>query len=153
MNRFLPLLFLLFSALGTFAQTADTVFSRCPDVPNHPYYYPKLRYEGDFWAIKKHFYEGFPTEEFAVLSNNTGIATVHFWVNCRGMSGDFRTECYGHDYKPIVLHERIVRYLVERTARLRGWIPARFENGQVANSHKFFTFRIDHGKLVDILPQ
>lgn len=145
-------LLIVLSAAPAFSQ-ADTVFTRCPDIPDYPYYHPKLRYEGDFWAIKKHCYEGFSDETFASLPDNTGIVTIHFWVNCRGQSGDFQTECCRFDYKPAVVHERIVKRLTELVAQLHGWIPARFENGQEVNSHKFLSFHIRNGKLTDILPQ
>lgn len=153
MNCLLTVLFVAL-LLGAKAQHADTAFALCADAPNYPYYHPKLRYEGNFWAIKKHFYEGFQADEFVALPNNTGLVTVHFWVNCRGISGDFQTACYSFDYKPILVDKRITDRLVVLTAGLHGWIPAEFEkSGQVVNSHKFFTFRLEHGKLVDILPQ
>lgn len=148
----ISVLLVVLSAVPVFSQ-ADTIFRRCPDVPDYPYYHPKLRYEGDFWAIKKHCYEGFADEAFASLPDNTGIVTVHFWVNCHGQSGDFQVECCDFDYKPVLVNGRIVTRLLELVAGLNGWIPARFENGQVVNSHKFLSFRISKGKLTDILPQ
>lgn len=153
MNRLFVILMILMAS-AAYAQETDAVFSRCPDAPDYPYYYPKLGYEGDFWAVKKYIYEGMAGQDFMALPHNTGLVSVHFWVNCRGQAGDFKTVCYGFDYKPVLVDERIVRHLLALCRGLRGWIPARLEgDGQAVNSHKFFTFRIDHGQLVDILPQ
>jgi len=127
-------------------------FSKCADAEDWPYYNPRLKYEGGFWEIKNHFNTKFPNPAFEKLPKNTGIVSVHFWVNCKGEAGDYTVQCCDFDYKPAEVHPEIVKRLVQLTSELKNWIPGAIE-GKTVNNHKFFTFRIDHGKLVDILPK
>lgn len=133
------------------AQTAPA-FSRCPDAGNWPYYHPLLRYKGGFWVIKQHFYGKFPKPGFETMADNTGIVRIRFWVNCHGEAGDYSVECCDFDYKPATVNPEIIKHLLHLLAELKDWIPGQLE-GKTVNNHKFFAFRIDHGKLVDLLPK
>lgn len=147
------LAFACISTWHVYAQTASApAFSLCADAENWPYYHPALKYRGGFWEIKNHFNTKFPNAAFEKMPKNTGIVSVHFWVNCKGEPGDYTVQCCDFNYKPAEVHPEIVKRLVQLTTELKDWIPGAME-GKVVNSHKFFTFRIDHGKLIDILPK
>ena len=57
------------------------------------------------------------------------------------------------NYQPTVLDKVISDYFLEKAKTLKNWIPAQDEEGNVVNSHKFFSFRIKKGDLLEILPK
>lgn len=116
----------------------------------YPYYHPQLNYEGNFYAIKNAFYSNYSVID---SPNNTGIVKIRFHVNCNGNTGNFKVETYSLDFTKATLDSRISNQLLLVTQELEGWIPAINEDGEKVNSHKFFSFRIMKGKLVDILPK
>jgi hypothetical protein len=136
-----------------FSQEKDTSFKLCNDESVYPYYYPELKYKGDFWEIKQHYQSTYPTTKFQVLKNNSGIVTVQFKVNCKGQTGDFKILQCDSDYHPITLNKEITDYLMTKTKELKDWIPPKDEEGNIVNSHKFFSFRIKEGILLEILPK
>jgi hypothetical protein len=116
----------------------------------YPYYHPQLNYKGSFYAIKEYFYTNYKEVNY---SNNTGIVKIRFHVNCKGETGNFKIETYGLDYNPIKIDTQITQQLLELSQRLKNWIPAKDENGNTVNSHKFLAFKIINGRLTDILPK
>ena len=109
--------------------------------------------QGRFWEIKRHFYAGYTAAPFAYVPDNSGIVRIRFWVNCKGQVGNYSVECYDLGYALGRVNANIVSHLMGLLVQLKDWIPATGENGVAVNSHKFFAFRIDGGKLVDILPK
>ena len=136
-----------------FSQEKGSAFTLCDSISVWPYYHPKLTYQGGFWVIKQHFKSTYPTDEFEALKTNSGIITVQFKVNCTGETGDFKVQQCDLNYKPTVLDKKITEYFLSKTKLLKEWIPAKDENGQTVNSHKFFSFRIKDGVLLEILPK
>ncbi len=124
-------------------------FELCPG-KKHPYYYPNLRYNGDFYEIKAHYYNNYRTIS---LPNNTGVVKIMFSVNCKGKSGNYFLETYSLNYNNIIINKKITEQLINLTKTLNDWIPALDEDGESVNSHKFFAFKIIDGKLTDILPK
>lgn len=115
-----------------------------------PYYYPTLQYKGGFYKIKQHYYNNYTTIE---SQNNNGIVKIRFNINCKGISGNFHLETYSLEYKNTIISKKITDQLFFLTKSLNNWIPARDEDGETVNSHKFLAFRIVNGKLIDILPK
>jgi hypothetical protein len=136
-----------------FSQDKDTSFTLCDGVQTWPYYFPDLKIKGDFWEVKKHYNMEYPLSLFQNLKNNTGIITVQFKVNCKGEMGDFSTQQCDFTYKPNVVDKRIIDYFLARTKTLTGWVPGKNEEGEIVNHHKFFSFRIKEGVLIQILPK
>tara|TARA_B100000809_G_scaffold222378_1_gene231305 strand:+ start:5064 stop:5504 length:441 start_codon:yes stop_codon:yes gene_type:complete len=116
----------------------------------YPYYHPQLNYEGSFYAIKEHFYTNYKAVD---SGSNNGIVKIRFHVNCNGETGNFKTETYGFDYNSNEMDSQITQQLLALTQELENWIPAKDENGEALNSHKFFAFKIRDGQLTDILPK
>ncbi len=116
----------------------------------YPYYYPKLNYDGGFYAIKDHFYTNYKEVN---SEGNNGIVRIRFHVNCNGETGEYKIETYGLDYNSNEMDSQIVKQLLELTQMLKDWIPAKDETGNAVNSHKFFAFKIKNGQLTDILPK
>jgi hypothetical protein len=115
-----------------------------------PYYYPTLEYKGDFYEIKRHFLNNYKTVQ---LPNNNGIVKIIFHINCKGETGNFSIDTYSLDYKKIPINKEIIKQLLYLAKGLKDWIPARNEEGENINSHKFFAFNIIKGDLIDILPK
>lgn len=136
-----------------FSQEKETVFTLCDDGKTFPYYYPDLEYKGGFWDIKQHFQSGYPTSQFRVLENNTGIITLQFNVNCTGQIGNFSIQQCDLDYQPTILDSNVTNYFLIKMKTLSNWIPAKDKEGNTVNSHKFFSFRVNEGVLTEILPK
>ena len=143
----------LFACSLLFSQERDTSFTMCGDGKAWPYYHPDLTIEGNFWEVKKHFRTDYPLDLFKTLENNTGIITVQFKVNCKGETGNFSTQQCDFKYQPNIMDERIINYFLAKSKTLSGWLPGKNEEGEAVNHHKFFSFRIKEGVLIQILPK
>lgn len=139
----------LTAAVGLFSCNNSDEFELC-STSLHPYYYPELKYEGDFYAIKEHFKEYYQP---VLASDNSGMVRIRFQVNCKGESGNFSVDTYNSNFEEIEVNKEIVTQLVELTRALKGWIPAKNEDGEPVNSHKFFAIRIENGNLMEIMPK
>jgi hypothetical protein len=115
-----------------------------------PYYYPELKYEGSFYAIKQHFLDDYKE---LIDSQFNGIVRVRFHVNCRGEAGNYQIETYNLNYKDISSKNKTSQYFLTKTKELQSWIPGKDEDGDSVNSHKFLSFRIVKGELTEILPK
>jgi len=147
------IVFYVLCSISLFSQQKDTTFILCGEGETWPYYYPELTYKGGFWEIKQQFRSNYPTKKFQKLKHNTGIITIQFKVNCHGETGDYVIQQCDFDYQTIALNKKITTYLVSQTKLLNNWIPATNDKGEAVNSHKFFSFRIKKGVLLEILPK
>jgi hypothetical protein len=136
-----------------FAQDKESNFKMCEQGSTYPYYNSKVTYQGSFWEIKQQYTTDYPLNKFQKLKNNSGILTIQFKINCKGEIGDFSLQQCDLNYQPIVLDEKITTYFLENTQKLKKWIPGQDEDGNEVNSHKFFSFRIKEGALLEILPK
>ncbi len=143
----------LFCSTVLFSQEKDTTFTLCNKGTLLPYYNPDLTYQGGFWEIKQHFQSEYPTAKFQSLKNNSGIITIQFKINCKGETGDFVVQQCDLNYQPTTLNKGITDHLLSKTKTLTNWIPAKDEEGKIVNCHKFFSFRIKSGVLLEILPK
>lgn len=143
---------LLYNTL-LFSQEKDTTFILCDEGRTFPYYSPGLTYKDGFWEIKQYYQSKYPTTKFQSLKNNSGIITIQFKVNCKGEMGDFVMKQCDLMYEPTIINKKITDYFLAATKKLRNWIPAKDEEGNIVNSHKFFSFRIKSGSLLEIFPK
>ena len=143
----------IFCSTQLFSQEKDTTFKLCEQSKTYPYYYHELSYQGGFWEIKQHYISKYPTLTFQKLKNNTGIITIQFKVNCEGQTGDFTILQCDLNYQPMSLNKEITTHFLNETKKLKNWIPGKDEEGNNVNSHKFFSFRIKDGVLLEILPK
>ena len=117
------------------------------------YYLNDLKYKGGFYEIKEVLSTHFSMRNFTDAPNNNGIVTIQFVVNCIGETGRFKVVVCDFEYQNSQINPEIVNQLLEAILKLKDWIPAKDENGLVVNSHKFFSFKIQNGKIVDIYPK
>lgn len=129
---------------------SNNKFELCGLGSLHPYYYPQLNYEGEFHAIKEAY-----KKEFKEISGDdkSGIVKIRFHVNCKGQTGNFLMETYNLNYQPNHINSEITGQLLAITKGLDGWIAAVNDDGETVNSHKFLSFRIKDGAIVNILPK
>lgn len=115
-----------------------------------PYYYPELKYEGDFYVIKQHFLVDYKDK---IETGFNGIVKVRFQVNCKGEAGNYHLETYSLNYKDISNENKTSLFFLKKTKQLQAWIPGKDDGGDQVNSHKFLSFRIVDGDLKEILPK
>jgi len=144
---------ILVLSFSLFSQEKEVNFTLCDSIGLWPYYNPTLKYQGGFWEIKQQFKTTCPTNKFKNLKNNTGIVTIQFKVNCKGEIGNFRLQQCDLNYQPTLLDKKITTYLLSQTKQLKNWIPAIDEDGNTVNSHKFLSFKLKEGVLLEILPK
>lgn len=136
----------------TYAQS-DENFTLCVNQKTCPYYNPELKYQGGFWEIKNHFLTNYPENEFASLPFNSGLVTIQFVVNCNGQTGKFNTQSCDLSYESTDVNNTIISHLLALTKQLDQWIPAKDDHQNTVNSHTFLSFRIENGKIIEILPK
>jgi hypothetical protein len=140
----------VFFSLNQFIWAQNDDFILCGDQKTYPYYYPELKYKGEFYELKSQIINQL---DQSIFNNKTnGIIIIQFHVNCEGRTGNFKLKQTDLDYKDTILDEVLTQKLVETVKTLKDWIPAKNENNETVNSHKFLSFRFEGGVLVDILP-
>jgi hypothetical protein len=145
------ILFFLLLLLNRTGNSQVNDFKLCGDQKTHPYYYPELSYKGGFYEVKSQIL--IKLNQTFLNNNINGIITIQFHVNCEGQTGDFNVKQTDLDYKDTVLDEKLSQHILEIVKNLTDWIPAKNENGEIVNSHKFLSFRIENGVLTEILPK
>ena len=125
-------------------------FELCGSGELWPYYHPELKNEQSFYLIKKLYFDNYRSISG---ENINGIVKIRFHVNCKGESGNFMVENYDLEYKKTELEKEISDQLLSLSKNIDRWIPAKDEDGELVNSHKFYAFRIEKGQLIDILPK
>ena len=149
MKTLIKLLLFYFLTSCSSGNSGNSEFKLCSGM-KRPYYYPTLEYKGNFYKIKSHFFNNYKTIQ---LPNNNGIVKIRFNINCKGETGNFFINTYSLNYKNITMNKEITEQLLNLTKGLKNWIPARNEESENINSHKFFAFKIIKGVLIDILPK
>lgn len=152
MTYFFKLILILFPLGSVYAQNVDD-FNLCGDGKMYPYYYPELKYEGDFFAITSHFEINYDSGTFKDVEGSTGILTIQFHVNCTGETGNYKVKMVDLDFKETEMNEKLVLHILELTKELNHWIPAKSDNGETINSHKFLSFRMVDGEITEIYPK
>jgi hypothetical protein len=128
-------------------------FDLCGDGELRPYYYPELKYNGGLIAIVSHFKQNYHSVKYLNFQNTSGLVTVRFHVNCMGETGNYEIITLDFDYNYTQLNAEMVNSILCNVKLLNQWIPAKDDNGNLINSHKFLTFKILNGEIYEILPK
>lgn len=138
----------------SFSQTEDEPkFPTCPEMNTWPYYrYPNLNKQ-NFGQIKKYFIEGFSELNAQNLSDNSGIVTIQFKINCNADVGDFNLNSCDLNYIKNEINSNIADFLMKKIKNLKGWNVPIDDEGNIGNAHKFYSFRIVDGEITEILPK
>jgi hypothetical protein len=107
-----------------------------------------VQFNGEKSKIIKHFEKFYQPGKFA---GETGYVTIRFIVNCEGTAGRFRVQEMDMDFVPKTFENGLAKELLRITGNLQGWGIASHET-QVFDYYQYLTFKIEDGKLTEILP-
>ena len=82
---------------------------------------------------------------------DSGYLTIRFVINCEGEAGRYIIHENDLDLNPTKLDPQMVEHLFELTSQLKKWNP-NIIKGEPKDSYMFITYRIENGKIVEILP-
>ncbi|HEY0741005.1 MAG TPA: hypothetical protein VGD40_06055 [Chryseosolibacter sp.] len=128
----------------------DPVFKVCNEDQVAQYYnFGKgVNYKGEKLKIVDHFQHGFRP---STKSDESGFITIRFIVNCHGETGRFRWQEMDENFNEKVFDEDIRGQLLDLTRQLDGWGISQYE-GKAYDYYQYLTFKIESGKLVEIMP-
>lgn len=120
--------------------------------PIYPYYHHTSPNNGkDFYTVKKEF-----QKIITAQTNFNGIITVNFFINYKGETDFYKTQICDLEYKPQSITANIELLCSQILQAVKGtspWKPALDEKRNPINSRKFYSFRFNNGKLIEILPK
>ena len=119
-----------------------------------PYYYEDspLLYKDGFYALKLFITENYTKTDFSKISTNSGIVVIHFKVTCDGIVKNIIHECFDYDYNVIELNSSIIEVLEKSVAELKNWKIGLNEKKEPLCYHKFLSFKLVQGQIIEILP-
>lgn len=131
-----------------FDDQLDGNFKKCSN-SSYQYYNDSkgFQYKGEKLAIIRKLEK----ENIQSPTDINGYITIRFVVNCEGKTGIFRIKQVDENYKEKELDKNLSDQLLDFTKNLVGWIPKEI-NGQKADYYQYLTFKIEHGKVSEILP-
>lgn len=106
-----------------------------------------LQYKDEKKAIKDQFFKNYHQVE----TNQSGWIRIRFIVNCEGETGRFRVISSNMNYQQFDFDERITNQLMAITKSLKGWKVLSLERDPL-DYYQYLIFKIDQGKIVEILP-
>ena len=147
------ILFVILIFNSSFSQKT-TLLDSCCNNNFLPYYNidSPLTYIGGFYALKEFIVEKYKAEEYKETSNNTGIIVIHFNVTCERIVKNVTYECFDYDYKIVDIAPSIIEILQKTVSELKDWKLGVNENNDLLCYHKFLTFKLKNGQIIDILP-
>jgi hypothetical protein len=141
---------LLFVYSISFSQTDSCTFFG--NKPIFPYYHPTSPSNGkDFYTVKKEFHKIITAQ-----TNFNGIITVNFFINYKGETDFYKTQLCDLNYKPLSITkdiELLCSQILLAVKQTSPWKPQLDEQRNPINSRKFYSFRFNNGKLIEILPK
>ena len=139
-------------------QVGDIIYNSKTDKKNcvcYPrfipqYYQVNTHYKGGMRSIRREFFK--LTMNIEDNKRQSGIITVRFIVNCKGITDRFRVYELNSNYQPISFNEHLVNIVLRKCKELRFWIPGKLASGMPVDSYYYINFRFVHGKLIGITP-
>lgn len=140
---------LLFVYGFSFSQTDSCAFFG--NKPIFPYYRYTPSNGKDFYAVKQGF-----INSITVKTNFSGIVTVNFFINYKGETDFYKTQICDVNYKSLNITSDVAllcSQILEAVKQTGPWKPALDDKKEIINSRKFYSFRFNNGKLIEILPK
>ncbi len=136
-------------------EDATEVFKPCDSTESIIQYYntntiddAPAYYEGGPKAIRKYILENYPQLN---LHQDSGMLTIRFVINCQGQTGYFEVFENDLDFQPTSLNAHTREQLLKITRELNAW-KANFHQGSYRDSYMYLIYRIENGKITEILP-
>ncbi|WP_131329474.1 hypothetical protein [Chryseobacterium piperi] len=135
----------------TFDEKLDNPgFKKCLDKEFGIQYYNDsqgFQYKGEKISIE----ESLKSAKIQGDEKSNGYITIRFLVNCRGETGLFRVQQMNLNYEKNLVDKDLETKLLDFTKSLKGWIPKNLEGIKV-DYYQYLTFKIENGKVSEILP-
>lgn len=127
----------------------DPAFKPCFEGASYQYYNfgNGVQYEGEKPKIDDQYVNVQSTD-----STDYGYVTIRFVVNCQRKTGRFRIQQMDTAYQEKKFNEALIADLLTRTKKLDGWLIAKNERGEAVDYYQYLTFKIERGKLTEIMP-
>ncbi len=128
----------------------DPNFKVCDEDQVRQYYnFSKgFQYKGEKARVHEHFKNGLKDKEQV---DETGFLTIRFIVNCEGVTGRFRIQGMDAGYNEKEFNKEIVAEFLVLTKKLDGWVIGE-EEGIKRDYYQYLTFKLENGKLREIMP-
>lgn len=104
-----------------------------------------------FAISKKHFRNTILSEYKSESYSDSGYLNFRFLVNCEGKAGRFEINELNLDLEEIDLNDQMVKELLNLTALETHWATF-YINGEPKNYYMYILYRIENGKIIEILP-
>ncbi len=148
-------LFLIILHISIRCYSQNDTLNDCCNNNLYPYYKigAELKYNGGFYAIKEIVNTNFSNSKFENINDNNGIVVVNFQVNCFGSITNLHSKSYNLEYVESKINQLIINNLTNSVLSLKNWILSNNEKGEKMCYHKFLSFKIVNGKIIEILPK
>lgn len=80
-----------------------------------------------------------------------GFVTIRFMVNCKGQVGNFEVYQIDNNYQNTKFDEKYIEQLLIFIKTLDNWKIAFYKEYKI-DYFTYFTFKIEHGKVTEIVP-
>jgi len=128
----------------------DSQFKRCLDEKYSFQYYNDskgFQFKGEKIELERKL------ETLNLKSNpaSNGFITIRFLVNCEGKTGMFRVQQMNEHYEESAFDKNLNEQLLDFTKKLNGWMAKEYR-GLKLDYYQYLTFKIENGKVSEILP-
>ena len=116
------------------------------------YYYKGMgsRFQGGLNKVRRIFNQTVTTTD---KESDTGYIRIRFLINCDGEIGRFSILEVDKAYEPTSFSHELVAQLFQVTTTLSAWELERLpQTGKTYDNYRHLTFKIQNGKVLDILP-
>ncbi|MCV6631106.1 MAG: hypothetical protein OIF50_14735 [Flavobacteriaceae bacterium] len=113
------------------------------------YYYPrKFPYQTDKDGFRTKILQAYAQYQF----DDTAYIYIRFVVNCKGEPGRYLLETYTIELQPTTKHQKLGKTLLEITQTMKDWEIGINQFNNPYDYNMYIGYRIEHGKIVAILP-
>lgn len=82
---------------------------------------------------------------------DSGYLNFRFIINCKGLAGRYVIHENNLNLEPKVFNEDLKNQLFQLTSQLKKWNP-NFTHNEFRDSYMYISYRIENGKITEILP-
>ena len=83
--------------------------------------------------------------------SDSGYLNILFVINCKGEAGRYKVYENNLDLEPQKFNSQLKTELLNLTMKLKKWNP-NFIRGEYVDSSMYISYRIENGKITEILP-
>ena len=123
-------------------------FERCSN--NHLRgYYSSVGFNV-FDNSKAHFRQFIQSNFNSKRYDDSGMLNLRFIINCKGEVGDMEVNQLNKDYQITKLNNDLVEEIIQLTVEKENWVIS--NNKSDNDKYMYLIFKIEDGKIVEILP-